>query len=111
MCTDTLSVTKSKSDTFLLCTIEGIIGDNNCRELQRRIRSSACSTTVVIDLSKVPSLSSTGLGALISLIEYAQEAERCFYLMNPSTAVRLLIDSTGFPELFPIIKGLDEIEN
>ena len=109
MRTDALSVTMS--DNFVLCTLEGVIGDSNYREIQRHIRSLAYSTTVVIDMSKISSLSSTGLGAIISLIEYAQEAERRFYLMNPSTVARLFIDSTGFPELFPIINSLDEIRN
>ena len=110
MCTDNLRLTKSKLDTFLLCSIEGAISDNNYRELQRCLNKSVYKTTVVMDLSKVSCLSSTGLGALISLIEDAKEAERPFYIMSPSHIVRILIESTGFPELFPIIDDLDEIE-
>ena len=109
MRTDAPNATKSKSDTFLLYTLEEKIDDDNYRELQRRLRSSAYSTTVVIDLSKVSSLTSAGLGALISLIEYAQEAKRRLYLMNPSATVLILINSTGFSEFFPIIKDLSEI--
>ena len=107
---DKLHLAKSNTGTLILCTVEGAICDNNYRELQQRLTQSVYKTTVVMDLSKVSYLTSAGLGSLIALIEYSHEAERNFYIMRPSHIVRILIESSGFPEYFQIIEGLDEIE-
>ena len=106
---DDMRVTESKSGDSVIYTIEGVISDNNYRDIERQIKPTTCSATVIMEMSLVSSLSSAGLGAIASLIEYADEAGRRLFIMNPSTAVRLLIDSTGFPEFFNMINDYNEI--
>ncbi|MDR1178539.1 MAG: STAS domain-containing protein [Spirochaetaceae bacterium] len=106
---ETFTMTKSNEGHFTVFEIQGSLDDRNYREFQRRIRSSAFTSHVVLDMSGVERLSSTGLGAVITLIEYAQEAKRRFYILNPSAIVKIVIDSSGLPELFTIVKTMDEV--
>jgi anti-anti-sigma factor len=104
-----LSISKATIGRFTVFTIQGSLGDHNYKELQHRIRASAFSSHVVLDMSRVDRLSSTGLGAVITLIECAQEAKRPLYILNPSQIVKIVFDSSGFPELFNVITSMDEI--
>jgi anti-anti-sigma factor len=106
---EALIMTKSNAGRFTLVELRGFLDDQNYREFQHKIRSSAFTSHVVLDMSGVERLSASGLGAILTLIEYAQEAKRNFYILNPSEIVKIVIDSSGFPELFTIIKSVDEI--
>jgi anti-anti-sigma factor len=106
---EALTMTKSNEGRFTIFEVQGTLDEKNYREFQRRIRSSAFTSHVVLDLSRVERLSSSGLGAVLTLMEYAQEAKRRLYILNPSEIVKIVIDSSGFPEAFTIIKNMDEI--
>jgi anti-anti-sigma regulatory factor len=60
-------------------------------------------------MSRIVRLSASGLGAVITLMEYAREAKRNFYILKPSEIVKIVIDSSGFPELFTIIENVDTV--
>ena len=106
---EALTVTKSNVGSFTLFELQWSLNSRNYREFQHKIRSSAYTSHVVLDMSGVEYLSSSGLGAVITLMEYAQEAKRHFYILNPSEIVKIVMDSSGFPELFSIIKSMNEI--
>ncbi len=106
---DHLNITERPGDTYVLLEIIGTVNSYTYSDFQQRIYSLIERTNIVLEMSRVSSLSSSGLGVLMSAVEIGQERGHKLYIMNPSEIVRLAIESTGFPELFPIIQSIHEV--
>lgn len=64
---------------------------------------------LVLDLSRVTNLSSSGLGVLMAALDDGIEYGNKLYVMKPSEIVRLAIESTGFSDMFSVIYSLTEV--
>jgi|UniRef100_A0A7C3HZ40 anti-anti-sigma factor len=106
---DHLNITERQGDTYVMLEIIGTVNSYTYTDFQQRVYNLIERTNLVLDMSRVSSLSSSGLGVLMSAVELGQERGHRLYIMNPSEIVRMAIDSTGFPELFPIIRSLNEV--
>lgn len=106
---DHLNITERKGETYVRLEISGTVNSYTYNEFQQRIFGLVKSSDVVLDMSRVTNLSSSGLGVLMAAVEDGQESGHRLYLLNPSEIVRLAIESTGFSELFTIIHGISEI--
>lgn len=62
-------------------------------------------THVVIDLSRVEYINSTGLRELFFALRQAQTSGMRLYLANPTERVRALLELVGLDGLFPICGG------
>ena len=89
---ENLLITEKMNDTFVLLTVAGSINSYTYHEFETKVYSLIKSHSIVLDVSRVINLSSSGLG------------------LNPSEVVKLAIASTGFTEVFPIIHSLDEVK-
>ena len=63
-------------------------------------------TSVVVDLTEVGFLDSTGLGALVAARNDAEDQDAELVLRAPSDRVRRILDVTGLLDVFAIIAGL-----
>jgi anti-anti-sigma factor len=106
---DHLNLTERRGDRYVLLEIFGTVNSYTYTEFQERVYALIRTTNLVLDMSRVANLSSTGLGVLMSAVEEGQERGNMLYIMKPSEIVRLAIESTGFPELFPIINAVNEV--
>ncbi len=106
---DHLNLTERKGDRYVLLTVFGTVNSYTYTEFQERVYALVRGGNVVLDMSRVSNLSSTGLGVLMSAVEEGQERGTKLYVMNPSEIVRLAIESTGFPEMFAIINSVNEV--
>lgn len=106
---DHLNISERPGDNYVLLEIIGTINSYTYSDFQQRVYTLIEQTNLVLDMSRVSSLSSSGLGVLMSAIEIGQERGHKLYILNPSEIVRLAIESTGFPELFQIIRSIHEV--
>ncbi len=106
---ENVTITEKKYETFVLLEIVGSINSYTYKEFETKIYGHIQNTNIVLDLSRVGNLSSSGLGILMAAFDDGEETGHTIYFLNPSDIVKLAIDSTGFPEAFHIIQSLDEI--
>ncbi len=106
---ENLIITEKKTDSYLLMTVEGTINLYTYSEFEEKIYSSIQDTDVILDLSKITNMSSSGLGVLMSAFDDMEETGHGVFILNPSKVVKMAIDSTGFSDMFKIIHSVDEI--
>ena len=107
---DNLTITEKMNDTFVLLTVAGSINSYTYHGFETKVYSLIKSHSIVLDVSRVINLSSSGLGILMAASEDGTELGHKIYILNPSEVVKLAIASTGFTEVFPIIHSLDEVK-
>lgn len=106
---ENLIITEKKTDSYLLMTVEGTINLYTYSEFEEKIYSSIQDTDIILDLSKITNMSSSGLGVLMSALDDMEETGHGVFILNPSKVVKMAIDSTGFSDMFKIIHSVDEI--
>ena len=63
---------------------------------------------IIVDLSKINYIDSTGIGELVGYLGRLQEAKRRLILVRPSDQIRKLLRVAHLDELFPIYDTLEE---
>ncbi len=71
------------------------------RVAQRSLAAGSV-TTLVLDLTGVRFMDSTGIGALVELSRDAQEAQAGFRIRNPSSRVTHILELTGLLDAWDI---------
>lgn len=105
---DNLVITEKQADNFVVLTVSGSINSYTYHEFEKKVYGHIKEQSVVLDLSRVTNLSSSGLGILMAASEDGAEFGYKIYILNPSEVVKLAIASTGFSEVFPVINALSE---
>ena len=82
---------------------ESFMFDDNgmFRELMSEFSEPSCSA-VVLDLSKVTSIDSAGLGMLMLAFESAENAKKKFKIQSPQGQVRKLLEISDFSKIMKI---------
>ncbi len=104
-----LSIIEKVGANYILLEVLGNLNSYTYTELQNKIVANIKEQEVVVDLSAVKSISSSGLGSLMVGYEDGETYGHKLYIMNPSQIVKLAIDSTGFAEYFKIIHSVIEV--
>ena len=108
---DNLKIISSKSAKLQLLHISGAINSYTFSEFETKIFDAIKISDVVLDMSAVTHLSSSGLGVLMSANEEGEEIGHNVYIMQPSNAVKLAIDFTGFSDMFNFIHSIEEVRH
>ncbi len=106
---ESISIAEKSGPNYVLLEIVGSINSYTYAEFQNKVYALVKTTNLVLDLSRVTNLSSSGLGVLMAALDDAKDAGFNLYVMKPSEVVRLAIESTGFSELFMVIHSLTEV--
>ncbi len=96
-----LSVSTKPSDDLVLLSLEGeldIYTVGSFRQESDKIDPGA--TQVVVDLTDVSLLDSSGLGALVSLLNRARAAEGLLGIICPQRHLRRVFEITGLRRAF-----------
>ena len=104
-----LSIIEKKGANYMLLEVTGNLNTYTYTELQTKIVTNIKDAEVIVDLSAVRGISSSGLGSLMVGYEDGETYGHKLYIMNPSQIVKLAIDSTGFAEYFPVIHSVNEV--
>lgn len=104
-----ISLIEKTGPNYELLEVAGTINSYTCTEFQGKVYSLIDKTNLVLDLSRVTNISSSGLGVLMATWDDGEVKGHKLYIMKPSEIVRLALDSTGFSDMFTLIYSLTEV--
>ncbi|MBQ7613180.1 MAG: STAS domain-containing protein [Spirochaetaceae bacterium] len=107
---ENLEIKEELKDNCVLLVIAGNLNSYTYGEFESKIYASIKKAHVVLDLSQVTNMSSSGLGVLMSAHDEGADIGNQIFILNPSEIVRLAIDSTGFSDMFKVIHSIDELK-
>ena len=94
---------------YALLEVSGTINSYTISEFQTKVYSLVKETNLVLDMSQVTNLTSSGIGVLLAAYNDAEAAGNKLYIMKPTVLVRLAFEATGFAQFFMIIHSLTEV--
>jgi anti-anti-sigma factor len=101
-----ITVSNTAADTPQRVRVTGDLDLERGDDLELRVRPMLVpGAQVAIDLRDVDFADSSGLGALLVLNQVAQDEGASLVLVDPSTALRSVLDLTGTADLFTIAGG------
>lgn len=104
-------VEKSRRQGRTLLRVEGVIklgesGQFFAQTLDRVLEQDAGD--VLIDLSQIDAIDSTGIGELVGYLGRFRARDRGLLLINPSDRIRKLLAIANLTPLFPVYESVDE---
>lgn len=107
---ENLEIKEEVKDNYILLVVAGNLNSYTYGDFESKIYNNIKKMSVVLDLSQVTNMSSSGLGVLMSAHDDGADVGNEIYVLNPSEIVRLAIDSTGFSDMFKVIHSVDEVK-
>ena len=109
MATYDLEIKEEDKGNYILVTVSGAINAYTYNNFRDKAMNAIKQKSLVLDLSKVNVLTSTGVGILFELNEQAQKENKKMIILSPSFVVEQVIGLTGFTDLFTFAKDKSEI--
>ncbi|MEL3913667.1 STAS domain-containing protein [Treponema pedis] len=106
---DNLIINETKAENYTLLAIDGTINSYTYGDFETKVYSAIKEKDLVLDLSCVTNMSSSGLGVLMSAYNDGEEYGHELFILNPSDIVRMVIDSTGFSDMFKVIHSVNDM--
>lgn len=104
-----LDITERDESGRTVLRIAGPVNSYTFTEFQQKLERAAAKGEVVVDMEKVSTLSSAGIGVIMAALDDAEAAGGKLYILKPSEIARLAFESTGFMERFPIFQNLKDL--
>ena len=103
-----MGVTLSKPQSrFALCRARGDLDAFTAPALRQALaRSAALRTNVVVDLSRVTGIDSSGLGVLVDAIHRVCDRGGSLVLCSPTSNVRRVLELVGVPRVVEIVDSV-----
>ncbi|AFM12687.1 STAS domain-containing protein [Turneriella parva] len=93
-------VSEEKTQTYTFFKVKGAMNSQNTHEVRRRFLDAATRDHVLLDMSEVELIVSTGIGLLFEMSEQLSRGNKKLVLIQPSSRVQQVISMTGFTEMF-----------
>jgi anti-sigma B factor antagonist len=103
----TLTISDRQSDGFHVIELDGDIDLNSARELRAHFveRITDPATRVVVDLTGVDFIDSSGLGALVGGWQIVR-GHGSFRIAGANRTVRRVLEITGMDDVFPLFPAV-----
>ena len=105
-----LVIVEKIGENYMLLDLSGPINSYTVTEFQGKVYTYIRDTNVVMDMSKVTAIDSTGLGVIMAGFNDGQDYGNNIYLLNPSDSAKHALETTGFFDLFKCIRTITEVE-
>ena len=105
-----LNFQENIKDNYIILKVVGPINSYTYDIFKEKVLGVAQNTNLVLDLSEVSDLTSTGVGVLFELREKAEESEKKLVLLSPSKVVKHVVGLTGFLEIFEVVESENDIK-
>ena len=105
-----LQLVEKSGSNYMFYDISGNLNSYTLGEFREKLFDSIQHTNVVIDLSKIDSIDSAGVGIIMAGFNDGEDSKHKLFLMNPSPAARIAIEETGFYDVFRFIHSITEVE-
>jgi anti-sigma B factor antagonist len=107
-----LQVDTAPGEDHVLVTLGGELDIYTVADFRERLdRLDPASTQVVIDISDVTLLDSSGLGARVSLLNHARRGGRGIGIVCPQRRLRRVFEITGLRRAFVFGDDLDTVRS
>ncbi|MBQ0165797.1 MAG: STAS domain-containing protein [Treponema sp.] len=106
---DTMRINEKRGANYMLLELSGIINSYTYGEFKTKSYSYIRENNLVLDLSEVTDIDSSGLGVIMGVFNDGEDTGFKLYLMRPSSAAYKALDSTGFTDTFNIIHSVTEV--
>ena len=102
---DLLRITVEEVEEARLVRVAGEVDISTVAELRRHV-SDVCrgERTVLLDLADVEFMDSSGLQVLLEASDGAVSTDSSFFIVRPSSAVRMLLDASGTRDELPVVE-------
>ncbi|MEI6876865.1 MAG: STAS domain-containing protein [Spirochaetota bacterium] len=104
-----LNISERKDGARIILSVAGPVNSYTFTEFQEKLGKALDHADVIVEMDKVTTLSSAGIGVIMASLDDAESGGRRIYFLRPSEIARLALESTGFLERFPIIQNLKDI--
>lgn len=105
-----LIINETTTPNYTVLEVDGTVNFYTYGDFEKKIYAAIEEKDLVLDLSKVTNMSSSGLGVLMSANTDGEESwGHKLYILNPSEVVKMVIDLTGFSDMFKMIHSLSEL--
>ena len=105
-----LGIREKNGSNYVLFEIEGNLKSYTMQEFSEKVYTNIKERIVIVDMERVTSIDSTGVGLIMAAFNDGEELSHHFYIMNPASSVRNALDNTGFGSLFHFIHSVTEID-
>lgn len=106
---DTMRINEKRGANYMLLELSGVINSFTFSEFKTKAYSYIRENNLVLDLSEVTDMDSSGIGVIMGAFNDGEETGYKLYLMRPSTAAYKALDGTGFTDMFNIIHSVTEV--
>ena len=104
-----LRIQEKRGANYSLLELFGALDSYNFTELQQKAFSLIKEKNLVLDLSGLASMDSSGLSVILGSSTLGEEHGKRLYIMNPSSGARKSLEATGFMDTFNIIYSITEV--
>ncbi|HOX49385.1 MAG TPA: STAS domain-containing protein [Spirochaetia bacterium] len=105
-----LDIVERRDGDRLVVAVAGPVNSYTYTDFQEKVsKALAAHPLVVVDMEKVTTLSSAGIGVLMAALDEAEAEGKRIVVLRPSEIARLALDSTGFGERFPVAQNIRDL--
>ena len=104
-----LKIQEKKGANYSLLELFGVLDSYNFMELQQKAFALIKEKNLILDLSNLSSMDSSGLSAILGSSTLGMEFGKMLYIMNAASEARKALESTGFMDMFNIIFSVTEV--
>jgi anti-sigma B factor antagonist len=104
-----LTITEKNGENYILLEVKGAVNAYTGQEFKNKVNSSIIDTNLVLDLSDVSVIDSTGMGIIMAAFNDGADSGNRLFLLNPSSVVRQAVEDTGFLDFFTFIHSVTEV--
>ena len=106
-----LTINEKIGANYLLLELSGSVNAYTIAEFQEKVYGYIADSNVVLDMSQVLSIDSSGVGVLLAGFNDGVKFGNKLFIMNPSEAARHALERTGFLDWFSIIHAVTEVSD
>lgn len=93
-------LSEERAQLYTYFQVKGAMNSQNTHEVRRRFLDASNRGNILLDMSGVELIVSTGIGLLFEMSEQLSRINKKLVLIKPSARVEQVISMTGFTEMF-----------
>lgn len=106
---DQLTIREKKGANYMLLELSGSVNAYTVSELQEKVYTYIKTANVVLDMSLVTQLDSSGVGVVLAGHIDGEKFNTKLFVMSPSDPARRSLERTGFMDSFYLIHAVTEV--
>ncbi len=106
-----LTINEKIGPNYMLFELSGDLNAYTFSELKEKMYRYILDTNIVLDMTNVTSMDSSGVGLVLGTINDGESSGTKVFIMNPSDSAHYALTRTGFWSTFNIIHSVTEVSD